>query len=307
MTSAVQAQIGSDQRERIRLTIRGMVQGIGFRPFVFRLAQDLSLDGWIANTPQGTLLELEGPPTNLHAFQKRITAELPLTGNIHAMTSTHIPVIGQSSFVIHPSQGDDQAQSVLSPDLATCEDCLQDLKNPQSRRYRYPFTTCAQCGPRFSIALRLPYDRFNTTMHQFLFCDDCQREYDDPSDRRFHAETIACPSCGPHIELWNHKGNLLVQREEGLQAAAEIVRRGGILAVKGLGGFQLWVKAESAEAVQRLRQRKLRPTKPLAVLFHSLASLEQHCLISTDETALLTSPAAPIVLVRKRSTSTMAW
>ncbi len=306
MTSAVQSHIGSDQRERIRLTIRGTVQGIGFRPFVFRLAQDLSLGGWIANTPQGTLLELEGTQKNLQTFQKRITAELPLTGNIQAMISTHIPVIGQRSFFIHPSQGDDQAQSVISPDLATCEECLQDMKNPQSRRYRYPFTTCAQCGPRFSIALRLPYDRLNTTMHQFVFCDDCQREYDDPSDRRFHAETIACPSCGPQIELWNQEGNLLAQREQGLQAASEIVRRGGILAVKGLGGFQLWVKAESSEAVQRLRRRKLRPTKPLAVLFHSLASLEQHCLVSTDETALLTSPAAPIVLARKRTTSTLA-
>ena len=174
------------------------------------------------------------------------------------------------------------------------------MKNPQSRRYRYPFTTCAQCGPRFSIALRLPYDRLNTTMDQFLFCEDCQREYDDPSDRRFHAETIACPSCGPQIELWNHEGKLLAQREEGLHAASEIVRHGGILAVKGLGGFQLWVKAESSEAVQALRQRKLRPTKPLAVLFHSLASLKQHCLISTEETVLLTSPTAPIVLVKKK-------
>jgi len=307
MTSTVQSPIGSDQRKRIQLTIRGTVQGIGFRPFVFRLAQDLSLGGWIANTPQGTMLELEGTQKNLHAFQKRITAELPLPGNIQAMTSTHIAVIGQRSFLIYPSQGNDQTQSVISPDLATCEACLQDMKNPQSRRYRYPFTTCAQCGPRFSIAIRLPYDRFNTTMHQFLFCNNCQREYDDSSDRRFHAETIACPSCGPQIELWNQEGTLLVQREEGLQAASEIVRHGGILAVKGLGGFQLWVKAESSEAVQRLRQRKLRPTKPLAVLFHSLASLEQHCLISTDETALLTSPAAPIVLIRKRNTSTLAW
>ncbi|MEX2492245.1 MAG: carbamoyltransferase HypF [Nitrospirales bacterium] len=307
MTSAVQSHIGSDQRERIQLTIRGTVQGIGFRPFVFRLAQDLSLGGWIANTPQGTLLELEGTQKNLHAFQKRITTELPLTGSIQAMTSTYVPVMGQRSFSIRPSQGDDQTQSVLAPDLATCEDCLQDMKNPQSRRYRYPFTTCSQCGPRFSITLRLPYDRLNTTMDQFLFCDNCQREYDDPSDRRFHAETISCPSCGPQVELWNHEGKLLAQREAGLQAASEVVRHGGILAVKGLGGFQLWVKAESSEAVQRLRQRKLRPTKPLAVLFHSLGSLEHHCLLSTNETALLTSPAAPIVLARKRSTSTLAW
>ncbi len=306
MTSAVQAQIGSKQRERIQLTIRGTVQGIGFRPFVFRLAQDLSLGGWIANTPQGTLLELEGTQKNLHAFQKRITAELPLTGNIQAMTSTHIPVIGQPTFFIHPSQGDDQTQSVISPDLATCEGCLQDMKNPQSRRYRYPFTTCTQCGPRFSIALRLPYDRLNTTMHQFLFCDECQREYDDPSDRRFHAETIVCPSCGPQVELWNHGGNLLAHREQALHAASSIIKQGQILAVKGLGGFQLWVNAKSSEAVQRLRQRKIRPTKPLAVLFHSLASVEQHCLVSTDEATLLTSPAAPIVLVKKRNTSTLA-
>jgi len=306
MTSAVQSPIGSDQRERIQLTIRGTVQGIGFRPFVFRLAQALSLGGWIANTPQGTLLELEGTQKNLHAFQKRITAELPLTGNIQAMTATHIPIMGQRSFCIHPSQGDDQTQSVLSPDLATCEDCVQDMRNPQSRRYRYPFTTCAQCGPRFSIARRFPYDRLNTTMHQFHFCENCQREYADPSDRRFHAETITCPSCGPQVELWNQDGKLLAQREEGLQAAVEIIRHGSILAVKGLGGFQLWVKADSSESIQQLRQRKHRPTKPLAVLFHSLVSLDQHCLVAPDETALLTSPAAPIVLVRKRATSTLA-
>ena len=307
MTSALQSPIGSDQRERIQLAIRGTVQGIGFRPFVFRLAQDLSLGGWVANTPQGTLLELEGTQKNLQAFQKRITAELPPTGNIQAMTSTHIPIIGQRSFFIHPSQGDVQTQSVMSPDLATCEVCLQDMKNPQSRRYRYPFTTCAQCGPRFSIALRLPYDRFNTTMHQFLFCNDCQREYDDPSDRRFHAETIACPSCGPQVELWNQNGDLLVQREMALPAASEIVRHGGILAVKGLGGFQLWVLAESSASLQRLRQRKHRPTKPFAVLFPSLEYLEQHCIIAPDESDLLTSPAAPIVLIRKRAISTLAW
>jgi hydrogenase maturation protein HypF len=307
MTSAVQAHIGSDQRERIQLTIRGTVQGIGFRPFVFRLAQDLSLSGWITNTTQGTLLELEGTSNHLQVFQKRVTTELPLSGNIQAMSSTPIPVLGEQSFSIRPSQLNNQAQSVISPDLATCQKCLEDIKNPLSRRYRYPFTTCAQCGPRFSIALRLPYDRLNTTMHQFLFCDNCQHEYNDPSDRRFHAETIACPSCGPQVELWNQEGNLLVQREEGLQAASEIVRHGGILAVKGLGGFQLWVNAESSDAVQRLRRRKNRPTKPFAVLFPSLAYLEQHCFVSPEETSLVTSPAAPIVLVRKRNTSTLAW
>jgi len=306
MTSAIHSYIGSDQRERIQLTIRGTVQGIGFRPFVFRLAQELALGGWIANTTQGTLLELEGTQNRLRAFQKRITTELPLSGNIHAMSSNSLPVIGEKSFSIRPSQWDDQTQSAISPDQATCQKCLEDINNPQSYRYRYPFTTCAHCGPRFSIALRLPYDRSNTTMHQFALCNACQREYADPSDRRFHAETIACPSCGPQIELWNHEGNLLAQREEALHAASDIVRQGWILAVKGLGGFQLWVNAESSESVQRLRQRKLRPTKPFAVLFPFLSYLEQHCFISPDETGLVTSSAAPIVLVKKRPTATLA-
>ncbi len=307
MTSAIHSHIGSDQRERIQLTIRGTVQGIGFRPFVFRLAQELSLGGWIANTTQGTLLELEGTQNHLRAFQKRITTKLPLSGNIHAMSSSSIPVIGEQSFSIRPSQWDDQTQSAIVPDQATCQKCLEDINNPQSPRYRYPFTTCAQCGPRFSIALHLPYDRSHTTMHQFALCNECQGEYDDPSDRRFHAETIACPSCGPQVEFWNHEGNLLAQREEALHAASDIVRQGDILAVKGLGGFQLWVNAESSEAVQRLRRRKHRPTKPLAVLFPSLAFLEQHCFVSPEETALVASPAAPIVLVKKRTPSTLAW
>ncbi len=307
MNSGVQAHIGSEQRERIQLTIRGTVQGIGFRPFVFRLAQDLSLGGWTSNTPQGTLLELEGTPNQLRVFQKRMMTELPSSGNIETMTSISLPIIDEQSFSIGNSQWNDQTQSVVSPDLATCQQCLEDVNNPLSRRYRYPFTTCTQCGPRFSIALRLPYDRLNTTMHLFPLCHHCQQEYDDPSDRRFHAETIACPSCGPQVELWNQEGNLSAQREEGLHAASEIVRNGGILAVKGLGGFQLWVNAESSEAVQRLRQRKNRPTKPFAILFPSLPYVEQHCLVSHDARDLLISPAAPIVLVKKRTASTLAW
>ncbi len=306
MTSGVQPHIGSDQRERIQLTIWGTVQGIGFRPFVFRLAQDLSLGGWIANTTEGARLELEGTPSCLQVFQKRMTTELPLSGNIQIIDSLSLPITGEQSFSICDSQWNDQTQSVISPDLATCQQCLDDVNNPQSSRYRYPFTTCAQCGPRFSIALRLPYDRLNTTMHQFPLCSDCQQEYDDPSDRRFHAETIACSSCGPQIALWNQEGNLLAQREEALHSASEIVRQGKILAVKGLGGFQLWVKAESSEAVQRLRQRKHRPTKPFAVLFPSVPYLKQHCFVSQDERDLLTSPAAPMVLVSKRNTSTLA-
>ena len=307
MTSALQPTLASKQRERIQLTIHGTVQGIGFRPFVFHLAKELSLGGWIANTTQGALLEVEGVQENLQEFQRRINTELPRSGNIRTMTITSLPTIGEQSFSIGNSQYDDQTQSVISPDLATCHKCLEDIYNPLSRRYRYPFTTCAQCGPRFSITLRFPYDRLNTTMHQFTPCNECQQEYDDPSDRRFHAETIACHACGPQVELWNREGKFLTQREEALHVATDIVRHGGTLAVKGLGGFQLWVDAESSKAVQRLRQRKHRPTKPFAVLFSSLSSLKEHCLLSSSEIELLTSPAAPIVLVRKRPTSTLAW
>ena len=194
---------------------------------------------------------------------------------------------------------------MISPDLATCRECLQDLNDPHSRRFQYPFTTCAQCGPRYSIVLRLPYDRSGTTMDQFPLCSECQQEYIDPSDRRFHAESMACPTCGPQVALWNHAGNILAQREEALREACDIIRQRGILAVKGLGGFQLWVNAQSAEAVQRLRQRKHRPTKPFAVLFPSLEILTQHCLVGTEEIEYLTSQAAPIVLLRRNDPSTL--
>ena len=307
MTSGVRSKVGTQQRKRIQLKIHGTIQGIGFRPFVFRLAQELNLAGWIANTTDGALLELEGAQKHLRAFEERVTSELPLLGNIQAMASTPIPVIGDREFSIRPSQWGAQTQSAISPDLATCAECLEDIKNPLSRRYRYPFTTCAHCGPRYSIALRLPYDRSNTSMNQFSFCDDCQREYDDPSDRRFHAETIACPACGPHIELWNSEGEMLTRSEGALQSASDIVRQGKILAVKGLGGFQLWVNAESSEAVQRLRRRKHRPTKPFAVLFPSLSCVDRNCLTSLEETEVLTSPTAPIVLIRKRKESPLAW
>ena len=306
MTSTVQSSIGPEKCERIQLTIHGIVQGIGFRPFVFRLAQDLSLSGWIANTTHGALLELEGPQIQLQTFQKRVMTELPRSGSIQSITSVSLPILGEQSFSIHSSHWHKSAQSILSPDLATCNQCLDDINNPLSRRYRYPFTTCAECGPRFSIALRLPYDRANTTMEPFVFCPECQREYNDPSDRRYHAETMACPTCGPQVEFWNHHGHQLAQGEEALQAASHMLKQGDILAVKSLGGFQLWVSAESSEAVQQLRHRKHRPTKPFAVLFPSLDCLKRHCLVSPDEIAQLTSPAAPIVILKKRRQSTLA-
>ncbi len=292
--------------ERIRLIVRGVVQGMGFRPFVFRLAHELSLAGWVANTGQGAILELEGETANLQLFQTRLQTELPHPATIQELTTTQIPKEGESTFSIHPSQPDGRRQPVISPDLATCRECVQEINDPHSRRFQYPFTTCARCGPRYSIVLRLPYDRLSTTMDQFPLCSDCQHEFDSPLDRRFHAETMTCSTCGPQVALWNREGNILAERDGALREACDIVKHGGILAVKGLGGFQLWVNAQSSEAVQQLRQRKYRPNKPFAVLFPSLEMLTQHCLVGPEEAELLTSPAAPIVLLRRTDPSTLS-
>ena len=292
-------------RKRIQLFIQGTVQGIGFRPMVFGLAHELSLGGWIANTAQGVMLELEGTSASLREFQQRLLSNLPGAGTIQKMTSTTIPPLGEQDFSIRPSQPGGHTQSMISPDLATCRDCLQDINDPHSRRYQYPFTTCAHCGPRYSIVQNLPYDRQNTTMVDFSLCPDCHHEFHDPSNRRFHAETLACPACGPELVLWDKEGKAVASREEAWQRACRLLANGDIVAVKGLGGFHLWVNALNPEAVQRLRRRKHRPDKPFAVLFPTLQVLRTHCLLSSEEERLLSSAATPIVLVRKRHTSSI--
>lgn len=306
MISTTQASQIVHQRERIQLIIQGTVQGIGFRPFVFSLAHELSLAGWIANTPQGTTLELEGSSTHIETFRKRIITDLPRPGSIQSITSSRIPSLGEESFSIRPNQSVGNQQSVLSPDLATCSDCLHDINDPHSRRYRYPFTTCAHCGPRYSIVRGLPYDRQNTTMVDFSLCPECHHEFHDSSNRRFHAETLACPACGPELVLWDKAGKTVASQETAWQQACHLLTTGDIIAVKGLGGFHLWVNALNREAIQRLRTRKHRPDKPFAVLFPTLSILRAHCLLSPEEEWLLASSAAPIVLLRKSYDSEIA-
>ena len=293
-------------RKRVRLTIRGVVQGIGFRPFVFRLAHQHALGGWIANTAQGAVLEIEGGVATLEKFQSALKSQAPPAAQIQEIESKTIPEEGGRDFIIRLSTQEGLPQSVIPPDLATCEECLQEINDPRSRRYRYPFTTCTRCGPRYSIVLDLPYDRVNTTMDTFPLCDDCQRESDDMADRRFHAEAMACPRCGPYLALWDSQGVVLAAKEKGFQGAGDTIRQGWILAVKGLGGFQLWVDASFEQAVERLRDRKHRPRKPFAVLFPSLDVLREHCFLSSEEQTLLTSPQAPIVLLRRKSQSSLA-
>jgi hydrogenase maturation protein HypF len=283
---------------RRRLTVQGTVQGVGFRPFVYRLAGELRLSGWVVNSSQGVVIEIEGSPPLLDAFIDRLRTELPPHAAIHSLSTQDFDPLGSSTFEIRQSKAAGTKTALILPDLATCPECLHEIFDPADRRYRYPFTNCTHCGPRFSIIESLPYDRINTTMRGFVMCEQCRAEYENPLDRRFHAQPNACPNCGPQITLWDQYGHVLAERDEALKAAAGAIRQGFIVAVKGIGGFHLMADARNAEVVALLRIRKGRYEKPLAVMFPSLKQAKHACRISDKEQALLQSSAAPIVLVR---------
>lgn len=285
--------------ERRRLTVSGTVQGVGFRPFVYRLATEMSIGGWVINSAQGAVIEAEAPSAVLENFIERLRRELPPHAAINALESEPVSPLGDRHFDIRHSDGGGEKTALILPDLAACPDCLREMRDPSDRRYRYPFTNCTHCGPRYSIIEALPYDRANTTMHHFEMCPECRAEYEDPLDRRFHAQPTACPVCGPQLALWDAQGIVLSARDEALLMAAEALRQGQIVAVKGLGGFHLMVDARDADAVERLRRRKHRYEKPLAVMFPSLDQIEAVCHVSDAERAALTSAAAPIVLLRQ--------
>lgn len=284
--------------ERRQFHIQGTVQGVGFRPFVYRLATTLELKGWVNNSPQGVNIELEGDPQMLDTFVSRLRQDAPALAMIQAVQEVKLPPLGYPHFEIRQSATDGHRTALILPDIATCADCLAEIVDPTNRRYRYPFTNCTHCGPRFSIIKSLPYDRPNTSMKHFKLCPICQAEYENPLDRRFHAQPNACPLCGPHLELWNAHGHILATHDAALRLAAEAIWQGQIVALKGLGGFQLLVDARDSIAVQRLRRLKHRPDKPLAVMFPSLESVLDCCDLSPVEKALLQQPAAPIVLAR---------
>ncbi|MGF1480485.1 MAG: carbamoyltransferase HypF [Cyanophyceae cyanobacterium] len=286
-------------KQRLRITLQGIVQGVGFRPFVYRLATELGLVGWVNNSAQGVTIEVEGHTIQLEIFLRRLEKENPPPSVIHRLQSSWLAPTGDNTFKIRPSTSGKKT-ALLLPDLATCADCLREIFDPSNRRYRYPFTNCTHCGPRFSIMEGLPYDRSQTTMKHFQMCDRCQEEYNNPLDRRFHAQPNACPACGPHLELWNGSTKL-ASRDEALLMAVQAIRQGKIVAIKGLGGFHLVVDAGNLEAVRRLRNRKGRPEKPLALMYPSLELIEAHCQVSALEAQLLCSPQAPIVLLRKKN------
>ncbi len=283
------------------MEVRGAVQGVGFRPFVYRLATELSLSGWVNNSAQGVFLEVEGKAAGVQAFLTRLTTDKPPRAIIQSCESAPLEPVGYCEFEIRESEEGGGKTALILPDLATCADCLREIFEPNDRRFRYPFTNCTNCGPRFSIIEALPYDRANTTMKKFVMCADCAREYADPSDRRFHAEPTACPVCGPKLQLWNSLGKALARGDKALLAAAEQIRLGKIIALKGVGGFQLLVDARNSTAIEKLRVRKHRVEKPFAVMFPGLAEARNSCEISELEEQLLTSPEAPIVLLRRKT------
>ena len=285
--------------QRLKFVVRGAVQGVGFRPFVYRLATELGLKGWVNNSAQGVFIEVEGAPESLSDFAGRLREEKPARAIIQSCESSQLDAVGFETFAIRESSAEGGKSALILPDIATCHDCLREIFDPDDRRYRYPFTNCTNCGPRFSIIEALPYDRARTAMKKFALCDDCAREYRDPSDRRFHAEPTACPRCGPQLQLWDSLGNNLAQADAALHAAAEKIRAGKIVACKGIGGFQLVVDARNQEAVLRLRERKQREEKPFAVMFPSLERVRDCCQVSPLEERLLASPEAPIVLLQK--------
>jgi hydrogenase maturation protein HypF len=299
---------------RLKIAVRGAVQGVGFRPFVFRLASELGLYGWVKNSPRGVFIEAEGPRPALEKFLLRLEIEKPPHSFIQSLEALWLDAIGYEGFEICESETGGDKTALVLPDIATCPDCLREMFDPQNRRYRFPFTNCTYCGPRFSIIESLPYDRANTSMKAFKMCPQCQAEYDDPKNRRFHAQPNACPVCGPQLELWDRSraGQSAVGLAAGprshptvrdgydaLLAAAQAVKDGKIVAVKGLGGFQLLTDARNDKAVRLLRERKHREEKPFALMFPSFEAIKAVCEISLLEERLLRSSESPIVLLKK--------
>ncbi|RME13586.1 MAG: carbamoyltransferase HypF, partial [Aquificota bacterium] len=285
---------------RLSVRIKGAVQGVGFRPFVYRLAKELGLCGFVINDSRGVSAELEGPKEKLEEFLLRLSREKPPLARIHSVDLQFTEPVGYRDFEIRESSEEGQKEVFLLPDMATCEDCLRELFDPSDRRYLYPFINCTNCGPRFTIVEKLPYDRPNTTMKVFQMCPQCSREYHDPSDRRFHAQPNACPLCGPWLSLYSSEGELLAEREEALRLSLELLREGRILAVKGIGGFHLMCDATKEETVSLLRERKRRREKPFAVMFRDLEQVLQYAEPSELELALLMLPERPIVLINCR-------
>ncbi|MBF0406072.1 MAG: carbamoyltransferase HypF [Candidatus Riflebacteria bacterium] len=310
MNSLRKMQI-SEQNQKINkvtveFRIAGIVQGVGFRPAVFRIAAANKIAGWVRNDGGGVEILAYGLEKDIVQFENSILSEIPFPARIDNLEKISREfTLNYTDFqIIESSSG--ELTAMISPDLATCSDCLKEISDPLNRRYLYPFTNCTNCGPRFSIITALPYDRRNTTMSHFKMCSDCEAEYNNPLDRRFHAQPNACPRCGPSVKLLDKSGNTISESEEALIKLAELIKNGCIVAIKGIGGFQLICSAVDEKAVEKLRQRKNRIRKPFAIMINDLSEINDFCEISDIEKSLIKSPRAPIVLLEKKSSCQQA-
>jgi len=297
--------------ERAQIVIKGIVQGVGFRPHVFNLAEELSLCGYVTNTGEGVLLEVEGE--RVDEFVQRVRSDAPPLSSVTDFIVAKLPLFGYPDFIIRPSipGAHNHPFTLVSPDTSICNDCLHELLDPNDRRYLYPFINCTNCGPRYTITKTVPYDRPNTTMADFAMCSDCAHEYGDPRNRRFHAQPNACPECGPSVEfkvtpLPQGEGELRSSRSEAIVACIQMLRAGGIVAIKGIGGFHIACDAANDSAVRTLRERKRKNNKPFAVMAKDIESIEQICAISAPERQELNSIRRPIVLLRKHSSMSLS-
>src|SRR5271157_2107900 len=288
------------KRERREVLVRGVVQGVGFRPFVYRLALEEGLAGFIGNDTDGVTIEVEGPAGQVDAFLGRLRAETPPLARIDSVAARDLAATGETGFRIVASEVLGRVSTGIPADAATCADCLRELLDPEDRRYRYPFLNCTNCGPRFTITRRIPYDRPQTSMAKFPMCPECQREYDDPLNRRFHAQPNACWTCGPQVWLLGADG-ARIATDDAVVACVDRLMASQIMAIKGIGGFHLSVDATNQTAVMRLRERKRRYGKPLAVMVRDLDAARQVCVLTAEEEALLLTSARPIVLARRRA------
>lgn len=316
-------------KKRFRILVKGIVQGVGFRPFVYQLAHRHNLPGWVLNSSEGVIIEVDGEPTQLKAFADDIRLKAPPRARIEKVAFEELEAAGFAGFEIKESLPEEGKFLPISPDIATCDECLKELFNPKDRRYRYPFINCTNCGPRFTIIEDIPYDRPLTTMKKFTMCPDCQREYNDPMSRRFHAQPNACSSCGPALTLVDSKtkgqgsggkgqgiANEVDQPpvashqslvfEDAIKETIDLLKQGKVIAIKGLGGFHLACDAENNAAVELLRNRKRRFGKPLAIMVADIEKVRQYCEVSQAEEKVLLSPERPIVLLKKKPSITIS-
>lgn len=297
---AIEKQIeeAASRSSRVRLVVRGRVQGVGFRPSIYRFAREAGLTGFVRNTLQGVVIEVEGDRRSLARFARAMEEDLPPLARIDSMEVGPVEPSGDVDFTIEESDATGGADALFPVDTAVCADCLREMRDPGDRRYNYPFINCTNCGPRFTIIDGLPYDRPLTTMERFEMDSFCRTQYEDPADRRFHAEPISCPGCGPSLALVDAEGRPI--EGDPLEGAVRLIEAGKIVAVKGLGGFHLACRADGSGAVSLLRSRKKRPVKPFALMFRDMDAIGRRCEVGEEERRLLLSPETPIVLLRER-------